>query len=460
MVRTGRYDRLSWRTLPLLHPEWMLLMLAELNDRWTRPNLDGVLPLLVFVAASLFFGVYMQLKNTLHEAPRTTDDASDYDLIAWGIVTGQGFTRDNQSPEFQSPYRQAGSNHEFSLVSGPVTDRPPLYPLVLAVTFRSGRQFHVIRIVQALLLALVIATVARLAYDRAGVIPALLCPILMLIVDPRPRTMVPEILTESLASGLVMLLFLRFAKWDRHRRMIDAVMVGGSLGLLVMCRTMMVLWLPVLVAGMWFLTEKPDRWKSVRQGLVMGTVTVMICLPWWIHNVRVLGEFRPLGTQGAEQLSAAYSDEAFRRLGMWFNQEELGFFRGIETPDPVRRSLDRAERSELSARQWVAHHPLKAALLWPARVFQEFRPHGPGDLFVLAFSLLGLAILWDTPEGRAARWLCAGQVFAIAATWSVAGRFVYPLLGMLHLLAVVGLWGAYVAVVEKRELSRAWVIRP
>ena len=219
------------------------------------------------------------------------------------------------------------------------------------------------------------------------------------------------------------------------------------------------MWLPILAIGMWWLTERPNRWRTVRHAALLTMVAIAVCLPWWIHNVQVLGEFRPLGTQGAEQLSAAYSDEAFARRGMWFNLDETEFFRGIDQPDPVQRTLARAQLSEQSARTWVGQHPFQAACLWPARVFQEFRPHGPGDLFVLVFAGLGLAILWKTPAGLASRWLIAGQVLAIAATWSVAGRFVFPLLGILHLLATIGLWGAYVALVERREMSRQWILR-
>ncbi len=435
------------------------LVLADFNHRWSHPTWGRLLSVFVCVASTLFFIAHMQRKGTLDQPPESGGDAPDYDLIAWGLTSGHGFHRDSQAAEFLAPYQQAGRASPAVPVSGPVTDRPPLYPLILAATYESGRQFRVIRICQALCLGLVIGAITWQVFELAGVIPALLCPALMLIVDPRLRTMANEILTEAWACGLVTLLFLQLMKWDRKRRWIDAVLTGVVLGILVMCRTMMVMWLPLLAIGMWWQTERPDRWRTVRHTALLSTVAIAVCLPWWIHNVQVLGEFRPLGTQGAEQLSAAYSDEAFARRGMWFNLDETEFFRGIDQPDPVRRTLARALLSEQSARTWVGQHPLQAASLWPARVFQEFRPHGPGDLFVLAFALLGLAILWQTPPGRASRWLIAGQVLAIAATWSVAGRFVFPLLGILHLLATIGLWGAYVALVERREMSRLWILR-
>lgn len=453
------WGRLNESNSPLFSTPEAQPVLADFNHRWSHPTWGRLLSVVVCLASTLFLIASMQRKGTLDQPPESGGDAPDYDLIAWGLATGHGFHRASQAPEFLASYLQAGRNPPPVPASGPVTDRPPLYPLVLAATYRSERQFRVIRICQALCVGLVIAAVTRQVFDFAGVIPALLCPALMLIVDPRPRTMGHEILTEALACGLVTLLFLQLMNWDRQRRWFDAVLVGVLLGILIMCRTMMVMWLPILAIGMWWLTARPERGRTVRHAALLATAAIAVCLPWWIHNVQVLGEFRPFGTQGAEQLSAAYSDEAFARRGMWFNLDETEFFRGIKELDPVQRNLARAQRSEHSARTWVGQHPFQAAILWPVRVFQEFRPHGPGDLFVLVFAGLGLAILWPTPAGRASRWLIAAQVLAIAATWSVAGRFVFPLLGMMHLLATIGLWGAYVALVERREISRVWVLR-
>ncbi len=433
-------------------------VLSEWNRRWSRPQWSGPLAVVVFIGASLFFAAHMQRKGLLDQPPEIGGDATDYDLIAWSLSTGKGFGREAPSAEFQAPYIQAGLKPPVSSPIGPATDRPPLYPLLLAATFRGGRQFHVIRIVQALCLGLVAAAVAKRVFDRAGVVPALLSSCLLLIVDPRPRTMAGEILTECVACLLVTALFLCLASWDQRRRWRDVVLAGVVCGLLVLCRSMLVLWLPILGLGLWSITERAQRWSAGKQIVLFSGLAVAICLPWWVRNVQVLGEFRPLGTQGTEQLSAAYSDEAFARKGMWFNLDEAGFFASIPESAAVPRTLARSRQSEQAAKQWIGQHPVKAALLWPLRVFQEFRPHGPGDLFVLALAAFGLAILWQTPEGRIARWLIAGQMVAVAATWSVAGRFVFPLLGVLHLLAAIGLWGAYVALVERRETSRGWVL--
>ena len=333
----------------------------------------------------------MQRDKVLHQPPELAVDAFDYDLIAWGIATGRGFVRDSRSTEFQQPYLARNPSLKFTSIAGPATDRPPLYPVLLAATFWAGRQFQLIRIIQALFLGLVATAVAQRVMRCAGLIPALLSMGLFLIVDPRPRTMTSEILTESMSCMLVMVLYLVLISWDSQQRTRDVLIAGFVFGLLVLCRSMMILWLPVLGIWTWRLKGRLPRWSIAKPFFIFVSITVAVCLPWWIRNVQVLGEFRPLGSQGAEQLSAAYSDGAFSRMGMWFSLDATGFFEENNDIDPVKRILARVNHSEQQAKRWVCQHPFKAAALWPLRILQEFRPHGPGDLFILAFATLGLA---------------------------------------------------------------------
>ena len=433
-------------------------MLSDFNSRWSTPAIGGMLTYFVFLASCALLLGHMSLNQTLKSPPEIGGDAIDYDWIAWSLSTGNGFDRISPTEEFWDPYWNSPQMIPHLTAGGPATDRPPLYPMLLATTFRAGRQFQVIRIVQAVLMGMVIAAISKRVFDLAGLIPALLCPGFMLVVDPRPRIMVREILTEDVSCYLVVVLFFALLLWKNRHTYWSAAIVGGVLGGLILCRTMMVFWVPVLAVGMWVLGSRENRVRQAGQIVLCGLVAVTLCLPWWKRNVDVLGEFRPLGTQGAEQMSAAYSDQAFARKGMWGNLDEAGFFESIDEADPIKRSLVRAKLSEQTAIDWIKQHPFKSAILPVLRVIQEFRPHGPADLFVLAFSCLGLVIVWRTSDGKIAAWIIFAQVLAIAATWSVAGRFVYPLLGVMHLLAAIGAWGAYVAVVERRDLTRSWVL--
>lgn len=401
------------------------------------------LPILVAVCSFAFFVAYMQLKGVLNAPPAPGGDAVDYELIANNLAADRGFTRDGVIP---------------------AVDRPPLYPWLLSLAMRSGLPFVVIRIGQCVVLALVAGAVAFTLCRGMGVGPVVMVPFLLL-ADPRVRTMGAEILTEALACGLVSLLWIILAAWFRRPDGGKVVSAGIVLGLTILCRTMMAAWIPVLALALCFeksfsplsLNEK-SMGRAGRAALLI-VATLLVIAPWGYRNLSVLGEFRPLGTQGEEQLSAAWSDEAFARRGMWFNLDEFHFFERVSHDTEKPLAIRRAHLSQQAARSWVMQHPFKALLLPPLRVIQEFRPHGPGDLFVLAFAVFGLVLVWPTPEGRAARVILLAQTFAIAMTWSVAGRFLYPLLGILHYLAAVGLWGAYVTLIRDRQSSRHLLLR-
>lgn len=412
-------------------------MLRDWNQRWSTPRTARVLAVLVLIGTLAFLVAYMQVKGGLNVPPATGGDAVDYAQIATQLAVDQGFTRDGVTP---------------------VVDRPPLYPWLMSITFRSGVRFDWIRLGQAVVLALVAGAIAWRVCRRVGVVPVLYIP-LLLIADPRVRTMGAEILTEALACGLVTWLWLALAEWEEHPRYRYAIIAAVALALATLCRTMIVVWIPILAISVWMKRETSAAVK-VRHLLIFCGLPLLCYLPWCYRNVTVLGEFYPLGTQGAEQAAAGMSDEAFTRRGMWYNLDETGFFENV-SKDPSRPlAIRRAELSQAAAKAWVKQHPLKAILLPPLRVFQEYRPHGPGDLFVLAFAALGLVLVWRTPEGRAACSILLAQTLTIAMTWSVAGRFLYPLLGILHYLAIIGLWGACSALIGDRQNAREKLLLP
>lgn len=412
-------------------------LLKDWNQRWSTPRTANVLAVLVFVGTLAFLIAYMRVKGGLDAPPALGGDAVDYVQIATHLAAGDGFTRDGLTP---------------------AVDRPPLYPWLLSITFRSGVRFDLMRWGQAIVLALVTSLVARMLCRRIGPAPVVFVP-LLLIADPRVRTMGAEILTEALACGLVTLLWGTLSKWEKSPNYRYAIVAAGTLTLAILCRTMIVVWIPILACVTWmnwgtFATDK------VRYLLVFYGLPLLLFLPWGYRNVAVLGEFYPLGTQGAEQAAASRSDEAFARRGMWYNLDETGFFDQVSKDVSRPLAIRRAELSQAAANAWTKQHPFKMLLLPPLWIFQEYRPHGPGDLFVLAFAALGLVLVWRTPEGRVARGIVLAQTLTIGMTWSVAGRFLYPLLGILHYLAIIGLWGACSALIGDRQSVRAKLLLP
>jgi len=390
-------------------------------------------------------------------APPIGGDAVIYDALGWALAAGDGFSLDLQDPEFLAPYRHSDPAGAEKLahadLHGPIASRPPLLPLILAGCDRMlGRQFRGLRAINVLALATVAAmlvwTVARLA----GPIPAMIGFVNFLIVDPRIRVTAREFLTEALACLLVAMLTVTLVRIAERPRLRTALLIGGILGTAILLRTMFVFWIPCLAVAIWISTRRANLTPGRRVGLLAGLVIVACAVvsPWAMRNGRILDRAMPLGTQGTMELSAGYSDAAFERLGMWHNLEETNFFATTDQPgqSTLEREIARADQSRDEAFAWCRAHPLKAVCLPAMKVFQEFRPHMSGDLYILAFALLGLLAMSNTPDGRAWIAILAATAFGVALTWSTAGRFVVPSLFPLHAAAAIGIWKSVQACIK------------
>jgi len=441
--------------------------LLRWNASWNTPGVCNGLTILCFVLAATTYVGHTHLQGHLVTPPPPTGDAPGYDSLGWELSQGHGFQVDLTNPDFLKPYQEASPTPDAVFppphVQGPITTRPPLMPAVMAATNRIwGRQFWAIRIVNMLAMAATCALAVWTTCRIAGPVPALITAGNFVIVDWRTRAYARDILTESFACLFVALLAVALTRLSRRRSSLAALVCGLLMGLSILARSMFVLWAPGLIlaiamGGRWSLRSTSSAsWRRAGLSLIAACVVVA---PWVVRNCRVSGRFLPLGAQGQIELSAAYSDEAFRRGGMWHNLQEAGFFASL--PLEGRPALEQeqlmADFSRVCAADWVKANPHKVPLLAVMKVIQEFRPHGPGELYVLAFAVLGLLLLRGTPWARWAAWILLVGALSIAGTWSTSGRFVVPLLSILHTAAGVGLWAAIIAVTSGRDAVLNWM---
>jgi hypothetical protein len=305
-----------------------------------------------------------------------------------------------------------------------------------------------------------------------GLIPALIGAGLFVVVDPHSRLYGRAILTEASSALLIALLCILLVERTYKRKKWTGVFATGIVfGLAILARSAFVLWLPVLlVMVFWLSASKPeihvseDRegegghplgasgsaepplWNWIKGFVNAGTFVFVVAatlIPWGIRNCQLLGEFMPLGSQGAGQLSAGYSDVAWEHSGTWQNLEARGFFDGVVTKEmtPIEKELATARYSRDQARQWIAANPRKALALFPLKVYQEFRPCHVPQAVLLALAVTGALAGWGNLYVRVGLGLVFANAVSIGLTWSVAdGRFLVPLLFVQHLLAAVGAW--------------------
>jgi 4-amino-4-deoxy-L-arabinose transferase-like glycosyltransferase len=318
-----------------------------------------------------------------------------------------------------------------------------------------GKSFAPVRVLNATFMALACTLALSLTFRYLGALPAALQSALFLC-DARPHQYATMIMTESLSALLVVAVcwcLLRLSEGPARKW---AVLLGVSYGAAILTRTILALWLPVILGLTYALARPADSgWVSGRAmrltGLMLATIVVLL-LPWGVRNSLLLGRFSPLGTQGAMNLAAGYSDEAVANRGNWFSQYRAGLFDEVLSPlqSPLQQELAMAEDSSRRASQWLRLNAHKVPRLAYYKARSLWQPRGMFRMGLLVGGALGLVLL-SRIEFRAALVflsLLAANTAAVAATWTVGDRFTVPVLPLMTVLSAAGLWGLIVAAAE------------
>lgn len=406
----------------------------------------------VFLATwGLFLGYY-QVKFGLDHPPSATGDEPDYDSLGWELAKGNGFQLDTGDPEFRRPYDLAARESSLYRLSaprsGPITARPPLFPVVIAGTdLLFGRQFWAVRSVNAGAMAAVAGLLVLVLLRHRGLWFAVAAAILFVAVDTRSRLYGRTILTEPLAALLVALMCCVADGLPRRRWWTAAALWGLLLGLLVLTRTVFILWLPgiALLAALRRRQHSPEPGNvpSLLNAAVLIAVFGAVIAPWGVRNCLLLGRIMPFGAQGATQAAAAFGDAVWQSGGLWRNIEDQGFYDGhlVEGMSPLERELAMADISRPRSRQWVRENPGKVIALFPMKIYQEVRPRSWTESLLLGLAVIGVPFAWSIPEARIGGILWLLNLCAIGVTWSVEGRFLVPMLFVQHLYAACGALG-------------------
>lgn len=417
-----------------------------------------------FVLSFLFYAEQVRRRDGLSSPPHP-HDSFDYDSIAVQIAKGNGVSLDYLDPEFQSPYLAAADSHGPGASSeyrerladphhGPTTFRPPGLPVVMAGIYRTlGRKFEVVRLLNCAAMAAAISIGLALAFRAAGVIAVAVGFVCATFVDSVRPYIHGDILSEPLATLAIMGVFVLQLHYIRGPTARTAVLIGIALGVAILFRTAFVLWLPVLLLAMFVpVTESLAAipwWRRIANGALTLLLLATCVSPWAIRNSLLLDEFKPLGLHGEMNLSVAYSDRAMRDGGLWFNPLPTDPAAVAALPEiAYEREQILAERSRREARQWLSTHWPSVPRLMVARVLTEWWPTSRREIILLLLFALGIAIYPRRDEQWLIVCFVAAATFAVAATWSVGGRFTVPVRPLLYGCAGVG-----VARVAKEVLA-------
>lgn len=373
----------------------------------------------------------------------------------------------------------------------PTTARPPLFPAIVAAIYwvveRGPTAFACVRLLLAASLAFAGATATALSARLVAAVTSKAWPVglaaagtlLLALLDRTVRTYATDFLTEPLALLLVQLWLwcicelldvfgnnsqssIQAASAPRRRAL--ATLSGILMALLIYTRSIMVLWLPgiwlLLWAAAWFraaqLSQQPatkatagktPHWQSLTLATRVIVVCVVLCVPWWVRNCVVLKTWMPLGTQGPITLLGGYSDEALAQFGEWQVEPEQRLRENAERELVIEqdrsipnREVRIARQASQQVRRWASEHIAQLPRLTTMRAINEWNPYTGRALAWKLLALLGLC--WLAIVVPRAAWLLGGilllNTLCVMLLYSVGGRFLVPLYGILYTLAGLG----------------------
>ena len=400
------------------------------------------------------------------DTPPFGGDERDYEALAFNLWKGRGLGFFWSDPEWRAPYLRAPETARAvdGLASGfyPTTYRPPAFPALWALTDAVvGRDFGVIRIVNAALMAGAVALAAAIALEFAGIAAAVLAAVLLL-QTPDITLFARERQAEPLATLLVSLIVWLWVRSSRRPASIRAAAVSGAvLGLLILSRSMFVFWLPMalLLPASAAVASGAGKWRVRAYCLV---ACLLVVAPWWTRNIVVTGAFLPTGTQGHINLPSGFSQRALDNEGRWRSNPGDGAAEleaaGID-PFSIEYEVRLAQHRFGLAVAWMRAHPGDVVRLMGLHVWQELRPRrGRTDwMLVIGAAALALGLFYRHPGTPTVALALAAMLASVALTWGSIGKFVVPVLptAMAMIAAMVVTIVALVLRTVRRDSSVA-----
>lgn len=430
-----------------------------------------------------------------YRPPKPVGDGLDYENIAFHVAQGTGYRIDNSDRQWRSIYEADMANYDRNMRL-PVRDmvatgRPPLFPTAIAAIYRvvgrNSAAFSAVRCFSAFCLAFAGALAVWMTayffnrgFETDGAIDsasdrvsnastqkhhlphiaaciAIACTFALSASNRTLQSYANDFLTEPLALAMTQVFIVITLLWStrvRDSRGYAYLLVAGIiLGLMILTRSIFVVWLP----GIWILIclapERSIRRRLSNASLVMLTA-IIVCIPWWSRNVSVLDRWMPLGTQGPITLLGGYSDAALAAGGEWQAAPEQMLrsaladnvdFLSVETDTEREVIVSRYAGREV--RDWIYQHQTDLPSMAMGRVVTHWNPYsGPSLVWKLSAVVGIIALFFGCERRKLARasfqvWMIGMPLLSTlvaAALYSTGGRFLIPMYGILFSLAGIG----------------------
>lgn len=322
------------------------------------PQLRWILPI-VALAVTVRVAAIVVLQS--HTVPRSTYEHGE---IAANLLEGRGFSI------------------RFLGVDGPTSQQAPLYPVLVAAAFAVGgietpEALLLLQLGQAVLggamTLAVMALVCQIAPDRPrmAIVAGLLSA-----VHPTLIYAATHVQVAGLAATLVTLAFVGAYRMARSAHRLDALAVGGILGLLVLCDPILGLIAPAIA---WVAVQGQGFRRAIGPLTVVALVSSLTVAPWIVRNARVHGEFVPVKStfgyafwqgncslsEGTDKVVRASVETilaqsgpslADRNRALWDARHEAGYIDDIALTSDDRQTL--ATLNEPGRSRWLLRRAL------------------------------------------------------------------------------------------------------
>lgn len=452
-------------------------------------------PHAALVLAALVLAVFQLTaiaRNNLYSLPpKPLGDGPEYENLAYHVWQGKGFRVNNQDPGWRTVYEASADEYSLQLNADPrdmlSTGRPPLLPAMIAGCYsifgRGPLGFAAVRTVSALLLAVGGAMAVGLtaiylaglrtaqgkpAMSKTAIAAGALTTLLLMASNRTLREYATDFLTEPVAFFLMQWWILLAAalayKASQRSTFTTAIGLGGVLGLMVMARSIFVVWLP----GLWLLLllGLPG---SLRKRTQVASLTLLmaltVCLPWWARNIIVLEQWMPLGTQGPITLLGGYSDEALAAAGEWQFAPEMQLREELKQ-DPqwlaaendIQREIIVSQTARRRLRDWIQTHWQDLGAMFWGRLLTHWNPYSGRSLIWKLLALAGVVGVLsrvrpgipssggDDPRFENMLWMISVLLIGLPilsslvamGLYTTGGRFLVPLYGVISTLSGIG----------------------
>jgi 4-amino-4-deoxy-L-arabinose transferase-like glycosyltransferase len=264
----------------------------------------------------------------------------------------------------------------------PSAEKPPLYPLVLALESKLGfSSFHSHRLLGALLGMATIVLLALLARRLGGDRLALITAVLVAL-DPVLWKWDSQVLSEPLYAPLVALILLAAYRLRDEPSTRNGALLGLATGAAALARPEALFFVPLLL--LLFVRRQP------RAVLAMCVVAALVVAPWVIRNWSAFD--RPLmSNQSAETIAGANCPTTYYGVGIGFWDVRCLKPFGSITDDEAERAAGWKSTGLDYARDHAGRLPVVVAARI-GRTWGFFRPLGTKLEEVVAWILLALAL--------------------------------------------------------------------